>query len=98
MLLSLNDHLYKSYLFNGWYSILIYRLFLPSNGWYSRVDADGVIEQKKWRAKDTDSAEFWDVLLKNDKFKEAIKQRFQVSTGAIMSDDEIDTAMETGND
>jgi RecA/RadA recombinase len=32
----------------------------PSNGWYSKVDLQsGVIEDKKYRIKETDSADFW---------------------------------------
>jgi hypothetical protein len=56
----------------------------PSNGWYSRVDEDGVVEEKKWRAKDTDTADFWDLLLKNKNFQSAIENRFMVSSGELM--------------
>ena len=31
----------------------------PSNGWYSKVDEDGVIEDKKYRIKETDTSDFW---------------------------------------
>lgn len=65
----------------------------PSNGWYSRVDEDGVVEQKKFRAKDTDTAEFWDTVLTNKKFIEYIESRYKVSNGTVMSDEEIDAAM-----
>jgi hypothetical protein len=53
----------------------------PSNGWYSRVDLDtGEIEPKKWRIKDTDSDEFWDQVLKSERFKESVKNRYLLST------------------
>lgn len=55
----------------------------PSNGWYSRVDDDGVVEDRKWRAKDTDTKEFWGMLLTSDKFKSAIKRTYQL-TGSVL--------------
>lgn len=65
----------------------------PSNGWYSRVDEDGVVEQKKFRAKDTDTAEFWDPVLKNKLFLEYVESTYKVSNGTLISDEEIDAAM-----
>jgi RecA/RadA recombinase len=62
----------------------------PSNGWYSRVDENGVIEDKKWRAKDTDSSDFWVPVLKNKTFREWIKHNYKVSNGVLLSDDNID--------
>ena len=41
----------------------------PKNGWYQRVDADGVIEEKNYREKDTDSKEFWMPILKQKSFQ-----------------------------
>lgn len=66
----------------------------PSNGWYSRVDEDGVIESKKFRMKDTDSKEFWSPVLANKNFLNWIEDNYQVSQGALISDDEIDSAMQ----
>lgn len=63
----------------------------PSNGWYSRVDADGVVEEKKWRVKDTDSKEFWSPVIQNKTFQEWVKSTYQVATGSIMAtEDGID--------
>lgn len=60
----------------------------PSNGWYSRVDPDtGEVEEKKFRAKDTNTKEFWNMLLNNEKFKESIRKRYQIAYGDIMEDD-----------
>lgn len=62
----------------------------PSNGWYSRVDADGVIEDRKWRIKDTDTKEFWGPIITNKTFQEWVKNTYQVSTGSIMaSEDDV---------
>lgn len=60
----------------------------PSNGWYSRVDDDGVVEDKKWRIKDTDTKEFWGQLITSKGFQDAIKSKYQVAHGSIMSSDE----------
>jgi RecA/RadA recombinase len=60
----------------------------PSNGWYSRVDADGVVEDKKFRIKDTDTKEFWLPVIQNKGFQEWVKNKYQVAAGAIMSTDE----------
>lgn len=65
----------------------------PQNGWYSRVDEDGVIETKKWRAKETDCAEFWDKVMNDKRFISWIEGRYKLS-GSLMSDESIDAAME----
>lgn len=52
----------------------------PSMGWYSRV-INGVQEDKKWRAKDTNCDEFWDPLLNDPKFDEACGDAFKLSKG-----------------
>jgi RecA/RadA recombinase len=56
----------------------------PSNGWYSKVDDDGVVEDKKYRIKETDTAEFWMPILKNKKFQDRVKDKYQIASGAIM--------------
>jgi len=60
----------------------------PSNAWYSRVDLEtGEIEEKKWRAKDTDSKEFWLPILTSKSFGEFIKNKYSISNGEILADD-----------
>lgn len=56
----------------------------PSNGWYSRCvlnteTGEMVAEDKKWRASDTDSLEFWKSVLSDKGFQEAVKHKFQVA-------------------
>ena len=64
----------------------------PSNGWYSRMFADtGEVEEKKWRAKETNTAEFWMPILKTTEFQEYIQSKYQVASGSIIQDDEIDS-------
>lgn len=62
----------------------------PSNGWYSRVDEQGVVEDKKWRMKDTDSSEFWLPVLKNPLFKEFVEKTYKISNNQLISDAEIE--------
>lgn len=66
----------------------------PSNGWYSRVTDEGEVETKKWRSKDTDSAEFWEPILSSFRFNEYVSNTYLVSNGQLVSDDEIDAALE----
>jgi RecA/RadA recombinase len=60
----------------------------PSPGWYSKVDqSTGEIVGQKFREADTNSKEFWNDILKNEKFKEYIKKRFSISYGNILTDE-----------
>lgn len=61
----------------------------PSNGWYARVDTDsGEVEEKKWRAKDTECKEFWIPVLQSKTFQEWVKNTYQVASGSILAVDE----------
>ena len=57
----------------------------PSNGWYSKVDEDGVIEDKKYRIKETDTKEFWLPILKQKTFQDFIGNKYSVTSGNIMN-------------
>ena len=65
----------------------------PSNGWYSKVDSDGVIEDKKYRIKETDTSEFWLPILKQKSFQKYVQDTYQISTSGIMQED-VDQAFE----
>jgi hypothetical protein len=53
----------------------------PSNGWYARVNSDtGEVEDKKFRLKDTDSADFWDPVLKQDSFRQWVRDNYQFTS------------------
>ena len=66
----------------------------PSNGWYSRVDpATGEVEDKKWRAADTNSRDFWEALLDSTAFQDAVRTTYQVASNKLISDEDIDTAI-----
>jgi hypothetical protein len=64
----------------------------PSNGWYSKVDLQsGVIEDKKYRIKETDSSDFWLPILKQKSFQDYVKNTYQISTSSIIQDDVEET-------
>ena len=56
----------------------------PSNGWYSKVDqTTGEIGEKK-RLADTTSSDFMEPILNDKKFKEFVKQKYEIAYGDIM--------------
>jgi RecA/RadA recombinase len=60
----------------------------PTNGWYSKVDTEtGVIEEKKYRIKDTDTKEFWMPIIKDKTFQDFVENKYRVASGNIMSSD-----------
>jgi hypothetical protein len=61
-------------------------------GWYSRVDDDGVVEDKKWRAKDTNTADFWDMLLKSDSFNASVSAMYKLIAGNSSLEDDTPSA------
>jgi RecA/RadA recombinase len=71
----------------------------PSNGWYSKVDDDGVIEDKKYRIKETDTADFWLPILKSKRFQKFVSDKYQIASGEIMQggNDNIFDEVETMN-
>lgn len=49
----------------------------PSMGWFQKVDpATGEVLDGKYRAKDTNTAEFWEPLLKSKEFNDVIRHKF----------------------
>jgi len=58
----------------------------PTNGWYAKVDqSTGEIGDKK-RIADTATAEFMEPILKDRKFKEFVKQKYEIAYGNIMGE------------
>jgi RecA/RadA recombinase len=62
----------------------------PKVGWYSRIDDDGVVEEKLWRAADTETEDFWKPLLASKKFNDKISEMYTLGTGEIMTSETID--------
>lgn len=68
----------------------------PSNGWYQKVNLEtGEMEDKKYRVKDTDTKEFWMPILKQNSFVEFVKNKYQVTSGDILKDEDIAAELET---
>lgn len=67
----------------------------PKQGWYSRPC---VVDDKGWRRKDTNSSKFWKEVFTNTDFEQAIKNKFALSQGAILQDEDgVESVdMETG--
>jgi hypothetical protein len=65
----------------------------PSMGWYQRVNMEtGEIDAKKFRAKETDNAEFWSDILKSESFNNFIENNryntiYTLSAGIINTRD-----------
>jgi len=53
----------------------------PSNGWYQKAD-----EEKKYRLSETNSKDFWLPILNDETFRSWIKQRYSVTSGAMVSE------------
>jgi hypothetical protein len=71
----------------------------PSNGWYQKVDKEtGELDEKKYRIKDTDTKEFWMPILMQKSFIEFVKNKYSVSTEAILKDEDISKELELIDD
>ena len=61
----------------------------PSNGWYAKVNQEtGEIGDKK-RFDDTQTPEFWNDILANEKFKEYVRKRYEITYGSILGQDPV---------
>ena len=64
----------------------------PKTGWYSRVKCStGEVEEKLWRKKDTNTAEFWNWFLKDETFKELVKKKYQLGYGSDLFSQEFES-------
>jgi hypothetical protein len=67
----------------------------PSNGWYQKVDVEtGVIEDKKYRIKDTDTKDFWMPILLSKSFNDFVKGKYSLAMGDMVKSDDLDKALE----
>ena len=68
----------------------------PSNGWYSQVNQEtGVVEDKKYRIKDTDTKEFWMPLLTQKSFYDYIKNKYSMGQSDMIQSDALDKTLES---
>lgn len=56
----------------------------PKNGWYAIVGSD-----KNYRAKATNTKEFWEPLLAGETFKEFIRNKYQMVQRAMLNDEDM---------
>jgi hypothetical protein len=54
----------------------------------------GVVEDKKYRIKDTDSKDFWMSILTSKSFYDFIKNKYSIGQGEVMMRDDLDDALE----
>jgi RecA/RadA recombinase len=67
----------------------------PTNGWYAKVDQNtGEVGDKK-RIADTSTPEFMEPILKDPKFKEFIKHKYEIAYGSIMGENDPILLQET---
>lgn len=60
----------------------------PSNGWYQKVDPEtGEILERKYRAAETNTAEFWDSIIHSESFKDWVKRTFRIANDKLIKDD-----------
>jgi RecA/RadA recombinase len=67
----------------------------PSNGWYQKVDKEtGEVDEKKYRAKDTDTKDFWMSILTSKSFNDFVKNKYSIAHGEAIMRDDVDAALE----
>ena len=60
----------------------------PSNGWYQKVNTEtGEILEKKYRAAETNTAEFWHDIIESQSFKDWVKKTFRIANDKLIKDD-----------
>jgi RecA/RadA recombinase len=61
----------------------------PSNGWYAKVDQEtGEVLEKK-RFADTQTEEFWKDILADERFKEFVRKKYEITYSSIMGQDTV---------
>jgi hypothetical protein len=61
----------------------------PSNGWYAKVDQEtGEVLDKK-RFVDTQTEEFWKDILVDERFKEFVRKKYEITYSSIMGEDVV---------
>jgi RecA/RadA recombinase len=66
----------------------------PSNGWYAKVDQEtGEVLDKK-RFADTQTEEFWKDILADERFKEFVRKKYEITYSSIMGQDSTEEETE----
>lgn len=67
----------------------------PKQGFYSKVNvATGEVDEKLYRLKATNNKEFWDSILNSKAFKDAVYNRYAISSSTLLSE-ESESEVET---
>jgi RecA/RadA recombinase len=70
----------------------------PKAGWYSKVDQEtGELGPNK-RMADTNTPDFWEPILANQKFKDFVKQKYGIAYGNLLGEDPILEEMDQTED
>lgn len=60
----------------------------PSNGWYQKANVEtGEIYEKKYRASETNTADFWKDIINDQTFKDWVKRTFRIANDKLIKDD-----------
>lgn len=51
-----------------------------SKGWYSKIDTETGEVSGKYRLKDTNNKDFWDDILENEKFRQYVRDTYQLGS------------------
>lgn len=71
----------------------------PKQGFYSKVNMEtGEIDDKLYRQKSTNNSEFWEPILNSQEFKDAVYNRYSVSSHSIITDEDIEEEFNKGED
>jgi hypothetical protein len=65
----------------------------PNVGWYAKVNVEtGEVEDRKYRLKDVDTAEFWEPILEDESFKQWVRDNYQFTsaTGSLIDEESHD--------
>ena len=55
----------------------------PNVGWYAKVDIEtGEVQDRKYRLKDTDTADFWEPILNDETFRQWVRDNYQFTSAA----------------
>lgn len=62
----------------------------PKQGYYSKVNIEtGEVDSNEYKEKATNTKEFWEPILNSQEFKDAVYNRYSISSHSIISDEEI---------
>lgn len=67
----------------------------PKMGWFTRPNIEN---DKNWRRKETSTAEFWEPLMKDDQFQEAVTDLYKLSGGNHLMQQKIDSVLNEDED